>query len=66
MENKWTKEDVLDALQYIKDNDPITIYYDVGEDQPSQKLEIYAIGLSKFWKTPGKPTGIDVFVRKGK
>ena len=40
MENKWTKEDVLDALQYIKDNDPMTIYYDVGEDQPYQELEI--------------------------
>ena len=63
MENKWTKEDVLDALQYIKDNDPMTIYYDVGEDQPYQELEIYAIGLTN---TPGPPTGIDIFVRKGK
>jgi len=63
MENKWTKEDVLDALQYIKDNDPITIYYSVGEDQPYQELEITAIGLTN---TPGPPTGIDVYVERGK
>tara|TARA_A100001388_G_C28304593_1_gene282548 strand:+ start:229 stop:420 length:192 start_codon:yes stop_codon:yes gene_type:complete len=63
MMDRWTKEDVLDALQHIKDKDPITIYYQIGVDQPYQELEIYAIGLTN---TPGPPTGIDIFVRKGK
>ena len=61
MMDRWTKEDVLDALQYIKDNDPITIYYIVGGDQPYQELEITAIGLTN---TPGTPTGIDIYVEK--
>ena len=61
MMDKWTKEDVLDALQYINDHDPVRIYMSVGIDQPVQELEITAIALDG---TEDQHNAIDVFVKQ--
>ena len=59
--DKWTKEDVLDALQYINDHDPVRIYMSVGIDQPVKELEITAIALDD---TEDQHNAIDVFVKQ--
>ena len=59
--DRWTKEDVLDALQYINDNDPVRIYMSVGIDQPVKELEITSIALDG---TEDQHNAVDVFVKQ--
>ena len=61
MMDRWTKEDVLDALQYINDHDPVRIYMSVGIDQPVKELEITTIALDG---TEDQHNAIDVFVKQ--
>ena len=61
MMDRWTKEDVLDALQYINDHDKVRIYMSVGIDQPVKELEITAIALDG---TEDQHNAIDVFVKQ--
>ena len=59
--DRWTKKDVLDALQYINDHDPVRIYMSVGIDQPVKELEITAISLDG---TEDQHNAVDVFVKQ--
>ncbi len=61
MMDRWTKEDVLDALQYINDHDPVRIYMSVGIDKPVKELEITAIALDG---TEDQHNAVDVFVKQ--
>ena len=45
MNDKWTKENVLDALQYIGDNDTMRNYATSNKNQTLQELEISSIAI---------------------
>jgi len=60
MNDRWTKENVLDALQYIGDNDPVRIYASSDKYQPYQELEITSIAIDG---TEDQHNAIDIFVK---